>query len=85
MKKLLATLLVLIPLNAFAEEAVKPSITIGAERELEAEVNVLYGSVGYGITSVGVTMEDIANDSGQFNIQKYEIDFNQPAGPITLI
>jgi hypothetical protein len=84
MKKLLATLLVVMPLTAFAEEVTKPSITVGAERELEAEVNVLYGSVGYGITSVGITAEDTAIDSGQFNIQKYEVDFNQPVGPVTV-
>lgn len=85
MKTLIATILVALPLTVFAEEATtKPTITVGAERELEAEVNVLYGSVGYGITSLGVTMEDTSIDSGQFNIQKYEVDFNQPVGLVTV-
>lgn len=60
------------------------SITAGAERGLESEVNTLYGSVGYGIASVGATMEDTATDNANFNIKKYEIDFSQPVGPVTL-
>jgi hypothetical protein len=84
MKTLIATMLVALPLTALAEEAVKPTVTVGAERELESEVNVLYGSIGYGITSLGATMEDTSTDSGKFNIQKYELDFAQPVGPLTV-
>jgi hypothetical protein len=75
----------LIATSAMAEDAIQwPTATIGAERELEAEVNVVYGSIGYGITSLGVSMEDTASTSGQFNVQKYELDFNQPVGPVVL-
>ena len=60
------------------------SVTAGAERELEAETNVLYGSVGIGMASIGVTFEDTPADAGKFNAQKYELDFAQPLGPVTL-
>ena len=45
-------------------------ITVGAERELEAEVNSVYGSVGMGAITVGATMVDTAADSGKFNISE---------------
>lgn len=56
------------------------STTIGAERATEAEVNTLYGSVGYNMLSLGATMEDTTSDQGDFNITKYEIDLVQPVG-----
>jgi len=60
------------------------SASIGAERALESEVNTLYGSVGLGIATVGATMEDTAENNAEFNIKKYEVDFSQPVGPVTL-
>jgi hypothetical protein len=58
--------------------------TLGTERALETEINSVYGSVNYGIASLGATLEDTATDSGSFNISKYELDFSQPIGPVTL-
>ena len=55
-------------------------VTVGAERELEAEVNTLYSSVGIGAISLGVSMEDTAADPMAFNISKYEFDVVQPLG-----
>ena len=83
MKTIIATgfALALISSAASAEGI---SITAGAERGLESEVNTLYGSVGFGIATVGATMEDTAENNAEFNIQKYEIDFSQPVGPVTL-
>jgi len=73
---------------AFAEgdsiipEVVWPEVevAVGAERELEAEVNSLYGSVSMGAITLGTTMKDTAADSGNFNISKYEVDVVQPLG-----
>ena len=73
-----------LALTTSAASAEGLSASIGAERALESEVNTLYGSVGLGIATVGATMEDTAEDSGQFNITKYELDFSQPVGPVTL-
>jgi len=82
MKKfIVAAAFAALSLPSFAADV---TTTVGAERGLESEVNTLYGSVGYGIATLGATMEDTATDSGQFNIQKYEIDFSQPVGPVTL-
>jgi hypothetical protein len=72
---------------AFAEEAATfewPEVTVGAERELEAEVNSLYASAALGPVSVGTTAKDTATSSGSFNITKYEIDISQPIGAVTL-
>ena len=80
-KVIMAAAMSLAATTAMAEGV---STTIGAERALETEVNTLYGSVGYGIASLGATMEDTTEDSGQFNITKYELDFSQPVGPVTL-
>jgi len=55
-------------------------VTVGAERELEAEVNTLYSSVGIGAISLGVSMEDTSADPMAFNISKYEFDVEQPLG-----
>jgi len=55
-------------------------VTVGAERELEAEVNSLYGSVSMGAITLGTTMKDTATDNGSFNITKYEVDVVQPLG-----
>lgn len=86
-----ATVLVATTTLAFAEgdsiipkmpEVVWPemSVAVGAERELEAEVNSLYGSVSMGAITLGTTMKDTAADSGSFNISKYEVDVVQPLG-----
>jgi len=84
MKKIIiATILAATPLTVLAE-GLKPSLTIGTERELEAEINSVYGSVGYGMASFGVTMKDTTADNMKFNISKYEVDFAQPVGNVTL-
>jgi len=83
-----ATVLVATTTLALAEgdsiipEVVWPemSVAVGAERELEAEVNSLYGSVSMGAISVGTTLKDTALDSGSFNVSKYEVDVEQPLG-----
>lgn len=58
--------------------------TLGTERALETEINSVYGSVNYGIASLGATLEDTATDAGSFNVSKYELDFSQPIGPVTV-
>ena len=86
-----ATVLVATTTLAFAEgdsiipkmpEVVWPemSVAVGAERELEAEVNSIYSSVSMGAISLGTTMVDTPADSGSFNISKYEVDVVQPLG-----
>lgn len=64
--------------------AQEPSITVGAERALETEVNSLFASTSLGTASIGVTMEDTAADSGNFNVTKYEADFSHAIKDVTL-
>jgi len=63
-------------------EVVFPEIdvTVGAERELEAEVNSLYTSLGIGAITLGVTAADTAADQMAFSVSKYEFDVEQPLG-----
>ena len=84
---ILSAALAALSIPAFAETAPTiewPEVTVGAERELEAEVNSLYTSVSLGPLSVGTTAKDTATSSGSFNITKYEIDISQPLGAVTL-
>ena len=76
-KVIMAAAMSLAATTAMAEGL---STTIGAERATEAEVNTLFGSVGYGMLSLGATMADTSADQGEFNITKYEIDLVQPIG-----
>ena len=73
-----------LALTTSAASAEGLSASIGTERALESEVNTLYGSVGLGIATVGATMEDTAENNAEFNIKKYEVDFSQPVGPVTV-
>ena len=77
---------VLLSTPAFSEESVMDNIdvTLGAERNLEAETNAIYGSVGLGVITVGATMEDTSADSGKFNISKYEIDSEHEIAGLTV-
>jgi len=85
MKQLaLAGFALILSTSAASAEGINLSTTVGAERALESEVNTLYGSVGLGIATVGATMEDTAENNAEFNIKKYEVDFSQPVGPVTL-
>lgn len=81
-----ATMVALISAPAVAQESSIdwPSVTIGAERALEAEVNTLSASTSLGPASIGVSMEDTAADTGSFNITKYEADFAHAIGGVTL-
>jgi len=56
-------------------------VTVGAERELEAEINSVYSSVAIGSLRVGTTFADTAADQGAFSVSKYEFDVEQPLGP----
>ena len=68
--------------NSMIPEVVFPEIdvTVGAERELEAEVNSLYTSLGIGAITLGVTAADTAADQMAFSVSKYEFDVEQPLG-----
>jgi uncharacterized Zn finger protein len=86
-KSILGAILFVASINpAVAEEnAIEwPSVTIGAERALESEVNTLYTSTSLGPASIGVTLEDTAADTGNFSIAKYEADFEHAIGGVTL-
>jgi len=56
------------------------STSIGAERNLETEINSVYSSVSYGIATVTTTLEDTAVDNMKFNLSTVEVDFAQPIG-----
>jgi hypothetical protein len=79
-----ATVLVATITLASAELIPGADVTLGAERSLEAETNALYGSVGLGAITVGATLEDTADDSGSFNISKYEVDSEHTIAGVTL-
>jgi len=96
MKTILTTAAFAVALSttAYAEGSMMPSmpqmpeitwpeveVSVGAERELEAEVNTLYSQVGIGAITLGTTMKDTAKDTGAFEISKYEFDVEQPLGP----
>ena len=76
-----AAMVAFIATPAVAQES---SISVGAERALEKEVNSFFASTALGPASLGVTMEDTANDRGNFNVTKYEADFSHPIGGVTL-
>jgi len=86
MKKILTTAFALGLVSSVANAELIPGaeVTVGAERELEAEVNAIYGEVSMGAVTVGAVMEDTADDSGSFNIQEYTVEVEQPIGPVTL-
>lgn len=64
--------------SAAVAEGLDWSVTLGAERSTESEVNTLYGSFGISNITLGAALEDTAANNGQFNISKYELDLNQP-------
>jgi|SRR5210317_1034219 len=70
--------------SAAVAEGLGVTTTLGMERETEAEVNATYASVGLGAFTLGATMKDTAADQAKFNLNKIELDFAQPVGPVTL-
>jgi len=60
------------------------SVSVGAERELETEVNSLYSSISLGVLSATTTFADTAADQASFSLNKFELDIEQPVGPVTV-
>jgi len=79
-----AAMVAFISAPAVAQESSATSVTVGTERALESEVNSLFASTNLGPASLGVTMEDTAIDSGNFNVTKYEADFDHAINGVTL-
>ena len=58
---------------------------VGYERAMEGDTQTLYGSLGWGPVSFGVSFEDdLAVDGIQFDNQGYDIDLSQDVGWVTV-
>jgi uncharacterized Zn finger protein len=86
-KAILAAIIFVAPFSSAIAEETKidwPTVTVGAERALESEVNTVFTSTALGPATLGVTLEDTAADTGSFNITKYEADFAHDIAGVTL-